>query len=127
MLIMSELTESVANFFIQQVLENSSYFPFLIIMLMMTSVIAIAHFNKRTTFNFYDTLMVEGKAALEKIAAMMGYITVTWWFIDLCAKGKAGATEAGVYGGLVIAARLGYKWLDEKGKANVADTGTKPS
>jgi hypothetical protein len=120
---MNDYLIGVVNFLVFQILENGSYFPFLVIMIMMTSIVLIAHKNKTLAadFNFYDTLMVDGKAALEKMAAMLGYITITWWFIDACAKGKAGIAEAGVYGGLLIAARLGSKALDNKVTKN-ADT-----
>ena len=111
---MNEMIEGVVNFLIEQVLENGSYFPFILIMLMMTVVIVVAHFNKTVAFSFYDTLITDGHASLEKIAAMLGYVTLTWWFVDGCAKGKVGAAEATAYGAIVITARLGSKYLDRK-------------
>ena len=112
---MNEMMAGVVNFTIEQVLENGSYFPFILIMLMMTVVVVVAHFNKAVVaFSFYDTLITDGHASLEKIAAMLGYITLTWWFVDGCAKGKVGAAEATAYGAIVITARLGSKYLDRK-------------
>lgn len=111
---MNELLESLVNFLIEQVLSNGSYFPFILIMLMMSGVLIIAHFNKSVAFSFYDTLMVDNKASLEKIAALLGYLSLTWWFVDGCAKGNVHAAEATVYGSILIAARLGSKYLDRK-------------
>lgn len=123
---MEELTQSVVNFIIGQILENGSYFPFLWIMSMMTFIVWRAHLNtqKASGFNFYDSIMIDGKASLEKQAALLGYITLTWWFIDACAKGKVGVAEAVAFGGILITARLGSKFIDMKDKQNAANTKT---
>jgi hypothetical protein len=129
---MSELIESVVNFFIEQVLENGSYFPFLWIMLMMTTIVYVAHKDHSVAkdFNFYDALMSDNRASLEKMAALLGYITLTWWFVDACAKGKAGVAEAGMFGGILVAARLGSKALDGRNlnatTSRGSDTGPSP-
>ncbi len=99
-----ELLQGLVNFVISQVLMNSVYLPFIMILSLVGLLMFRAHRNQEAKFNFYDIFVGnDGKASITSIARFCGYITLTWWFISLCAEGKAGAAEATVYGGLFVA------------------------
>lgn len=93
-----------------------SYAPFLMLMLIMGIILYRAHVSSENKFSIFDLIQDKdtGKGSLEKIGVLMANITITWWFVDLAANGKATAEEVMTYGGLMGLSKAFNSWLSAK-------------
>ena len=92
----------------------SPYTPFFVIMSIVAFIMYKAHQDSKSLFSMYDLVSQDGKACVEKILMLLGGLSVTWWFIDICAKNKATLDDAIAYGVLLGLAKFANKVLDLK-------------
>ena len=113
-----EFFANIRNF-LRYVFESTSfsgYIPFFVILTVMALIMRAAHRSPLSTFSVHDMLVstITSKADVEKMFLVLGSISVTWWFMDMCARHVATWTEAVAYGGLLGLAKVANKALDLK-------------
>lgn len=92
-----------------------SYIPFIFIMVIVGLILYRAHVSE-ASFNLFHLIedTTTGKGSLEKVQLLLGGLTVTWWFMELCVQNKATWEDAICYGGLLGLSKFANKWLDIK-------------
>lgn len=116
---MIEGFQALIGYIIAQSYENSVYLPFVFILAIVGALLARGHWSsKQPNFDFYEVFMHRGRISLTEIARVIVYLSVTWWFISMCAKGTAGATEAAAYAGVMLLDKGSQRFMQAKDRGN---------
>lgn len=102
--------------FTDMMIKFPSYAPFFLILFIVAAILYRAHISSENKFCLFDLIQdkVTGKGSLEKVGMLTAMLTLTWWFVDLAADGKANVDDAIVYGGIMGLAKFGSSWLSAK-------------
>ena len=96
-----------------------AYAPFMLILLIVAFILYRAHVGSND-FSVFDFIRDNdtGKGSLEKVGMLFAILTVTWWFMDLTARGVAKYEDAIAYAGLMGLARFAKSWVDARYNAS---------
>lgn len=91
-----------------------TYIGFIAIILLMALIMYRAHVSSDNHFSMFDLIedSSTGKGALEKVGMLMAMLTLTWWFIDMCAKTLATWEVAATYASAMGVWKVANKYLE---------------
>jgi len=89
--------------------------PFIFILGLVGLILYKANNDDASKFQVYQLISdTAGRASLEKVASLTGYLAITWAFMDMAAARRLTVEEIGIYGAIVILSRSTTKFIDAK-------------
>lgn len=104
------------QYFIDLLLKFQMYIPFLMIIGIIAIILIRAHISSNQQFTIFDLIVDKdtGKGSLEKVGMLTAMLTVTWWFIDLTARGKSTWEDMVMYAGVLGLAKVANSFISAK-------------
>ena len=112
---MDHIIQNVVEQFLTTLAKFPAYAPFILILGIVAVILYKAHTGE-DKFSFFDLIKDKdtGKGSLEKVGMLTAMLSVTWWFVDLAARGVAKYEDAIAYAGLLGLAKFANNWLSAK-------------
>lgn len=96
-----------------------SYIPAVLIYGLVAFILYRAHIGSNNKFTVFDLIEGEsGRGSLEKVGLLTGMISLTWWFLDMIAQGKATWEVASAFGTMMGLYKIANKYIDSKTSSN---------
>jgi hypothetical protein len=94
---------------------DASQVSLAVMTVLVLGVVASWH-EKKPGFDLSDSLVdtTTGKVSPEKIGYMVVLALMSWGFVALILTNRMTEWFAGLYGGMFVMGRIGYKWADAK-------------
>lgn len=88
----------------------------LVVMTVIILAVVVGWHERKPGFDLSDSVVdtKTGKVSPEKLAYMTILCYMTWGFVSQILKGQLTEWFAGLYGGMFVLGRIGYKYVDAK-------------